>query len=251
MYLKEIVKDKRKHLSNYVMLPLGKRGQGPSLKSALKSNTLTIIGEIKRASPSQDMINENLNINETMKIYNNHMQGISVLTEETYFKGGPMDLISVRSLTKLPILRKDFILSMDQIKESYNIGADVILLIVAILSDEELGMFYQCAKDFGLEVIVEVHNEKELNRALKLKPEIVGINNRNLETFQIDLNQTQKLIHKIPKDICVISESGFHRSEDIKKIPKVHGILVGQAFMESEDIPALVKSFREAYHDKG
>lgn len=251
MYLSEIVKDKIKRLSNNIILPKVNRKHRVSLKSALKSNALTIIGEIKRASPSQGMINKDLKVDETMKIYNDHMQGVSVLTEETYFKGSPMDLISVRALTHLPILRKDFILSMGQIKESYTIGADVILLIVAILSDDKLQKFYQCAMDYGLEVIVEVHNEMELNRALKLKPEIIGINNRNLETFKIDLNQTQKLFNMIPKEICVISESGLHTKEDIKRIPKVHGILVGQAFMESTNIPALVNSFREAYHDKG
>ena len=143
----------------------------------------------------------------------------------------------VKETVNLPVLRKDFIVDEYQIYESLHIGADCILLIVSALSKKELKEFNNLASDLGLEVLVEVHNLQEIERALDINPKMIGINNRNLETFKIDLKTTKRLIQEIPKEILTISESGIKSSEDVENIKSsgVNIFLVGEAFMRAED----------------
>ncbi|HWL26340.1 MAG TPA: indole-3-glycerol phosphate synthase TrpC [Ureibacillus sp.] len=214
----------------------------PSLYEELrKSDTLQVISEMKRASPSKGLINEGANPIEQAKKY--EAAGavcISVLTEDKYFKGSHQDLADIANHVDLPILNKDFIIHEVQIDYAKAAGASVILLIVAALSDEKLKGFYDYATELGLDVLVEVHNEEELDRALKINPKIIGVNNRDLKTFRLDLAQTEKLAEKINAipDIAFISESGIWDSKDAVRVAHVgaRGVLVGESLMRSGNV---------------
>lgn len=247
MILDEIVTKKRMLLNKnayYVKKNIVKK---ISLYKALKSEGLTIIGELKKASPSKGIINEKFDYLSILKDYNKSVNAISVLTEEHYFLGKKEYLIQVKKSTDLPVLRKDFIINKEQIQESQILGADAILLIVAILEDELLATLYNYARRLNLDVIVEVHSTKELTRALKIEPRIIGINNRNLKDFTVNLNQTKKLKKMIPKNILTISESGIKSVDDIKQIGPVNGVLIGESFMRSEEKIKFAKELRGAY----
>lgn len=221
-----------------------------SLYEKLKEEGLSIIGELKKASPSKGIIDENFDYLSILKDYNECISGISVLTEEDYFLGKKVYLSQVKKNTHLPVLRKDFIINKNQILESYYLGADAILLIVSILSEQLLKSLYTYAESLDLDVIVEVHNGIELKKALKIHPKIIGINNRNLKDFSVDLNTTQILKRKIPNNILVVSESGIKNSEDIKEIGRVNGVLIGESFMRSSHKQKLAKELKEAYETK-
>ena len=201
-----------------------------------KEKLLSIISEIKRASPSAGDINTDMTPAEQAALYvEGGTTAISVLTEEKFFKGSLKDLEAVRQAVDVPILNKDFIIDERQITDAYNHGADIILLIVTILSDAELETYYQKAKALNLEVIVEVHDEEELKRALKINPEIIGINNRDLKTFKVDLNNTVKLIDKYyDENILFIAESGVKTAQDAEKMAggKAGCLLVGETLMK-------------------
>jgi len=220
-----------------------------SLKNVIENNDgLAIIAEIKRASPSKGDLNLDVDIEKQARIYENSgASAISVLTDQTFFKGSFEDLERIRQCVELPILCKEFILDEIQIYKAKSSGADIILLIVAALSSEQLRNLYQCAINIGLEVIVEVHNEKELQIAKTIKPDIIGINNRNLKTFQVDLKTTEELINEAKKDgTLVISESGISSFEDAKRVRKAgaDGILVGEAFMTASSIKEVFHALR-------
>lgn len=228
-------------------IPLKKR---PSLYDALrKSNTLQIIAEMKRASPSKGIINEDADPVQQAKRY--AQAGavcISVLTEEKFFKGSFEDLASIANHVDTPILNKDFIIDKVQIDYALHAGASVILLIVAALDDETLSELYEYAISLGLEVLVEVHNEEELERALRLQPKLIGVNNRDLKTFQVDLAQTEKLAETINRidNIAFISESGIFETVDAERVAKAgaRGILVGESLMRSGNVEETLKSFQ-------
>lgn len=172
------------------------------------------------------------------------MDLISVLTEEKYFKGSIAILKAVAQTVKTPILRKDFIIDDYMIYEAIVAGAKVILLIVAILEDEQLRRYLKLADELGLSAIVEAHNEKEIHRAIAAKGRIIGINNRNLKDFSVDFNNTKRLRELIPEDILVISESGIKTRADVTLLEdlQVNGILVGETFMKSKDKMKMIKT---------
>lgn len=210
-----------------------------SLKSKLKSSSSGIIAEHKRKSPSKDIINNKLKIQEVISGYQDAgVCGISVLTDFDFFGGTNDDLKIAREIFEGPILRKDFILDEWQIYESYFFGADCILLILAILEDKEAKRFYEVSKELNLDVIVEVHDESELKRAIDLKVNCIGINNRNLKTLKIDLDTFKRLSKKIPKGIIKICESGLKSNKQLKDFTNMgaDGFLIGEYLMSSENL---------------
>lgn len=200
-----------------------------------------IIAEIKRASPSKGIINEKVDPVEQARLYEkNGAAAISVLTDSAFFKGSFQDLEAVRKAVNIPILCKDFIIDPVQIQRAKQAGADAILLIVAALSKEELYRLYEVAKLYGLEVLVEVHDEQELQIAMDLGAKLIGINNRNLKTFQVDLKTTERLAKGAGNHHILISESGIVTSDDVNRVVKAgaKGILVGETLMRAENLEA-------------
>jgi len=218
-------------------------------KDILAKSGTRLITEIKRSSPSKGNLRPNLNIIDLAKIYEQEgIELISVLTEGEFFKGNIDDLAKVKQNTKLSILRKDFIIDSYQIYEAKAYGADAILLIARILSNDQLKNFLNIAKSLKMDTVVEVHSEDDLERILKLDVEIVGINHRNLEDFSIDLKITEKLLPKIPKNKIVISESGIESVLDIREFKRlaVDGILIGESLMREKNIEKKLKEFINA-----
>lgn len=220
------------------------KGNDFPLEGILKSNDLTLIAEVKKSSPSQGIINENINPVEIALKYQACGAGaISVLTEEEFFMGNNEYLSDIRAKVDIPILRKDFIIDPYQIYHSRYLGASVILLIVAILDNDRLKEYLMIADSLGLDAIVEVHTEEELFRAIDIGVRIIGINNRNLNTFEVDLKTTKRLMKLIPEDRLVISESGIKTAEDISYLKNlgIKGILIGETLMRSKDICIAIK----------
>ena len=210
-----------------------------SIKQSLANNKPAIIAEIKRASPSKGLIREDFKPELIAQSYEQAGAScISVLTDQQYFQGSEAYLMAARAACHLPVIRKDFIIEPYQVYEARAINADCILLIVAALSDEKLAELYHLAYDLGMDVLIEVHNENELARALALKPALIGINNRNLRTFETRLNTTIDLLKQIPKEHIVVTESGIHKKADVQLMQQhnVNSFLVGEAFMRA-DIP--------------
>jgi indole-3-glycerol phosphate synthase len=206
-------------------------------KIALKKEGLSVIGEFKKASPSKGVIVENFDIKEILNYYNYlGVDVFSILTEEDFFLGCDEYLKEIRRISHTPILRKDFIIDFYQIYEAKLLGANGILLIASVLG-ETLGQFYEEAKRFDLEPLVEVHNKEELNLALKYDCEIIGINNRNLKTFNVSLDTTKELIDSIPKDKVIIAESGIMSIRDLKMMKEfgADAVLIGELFMRNID----------------
>lgn len=218
------------------------------IKRIEQSNEIVIISEIKRASPSKGNLNTTLDAKERAKDYESAgADAISVLTEEHYFKGNIQDLIEAREVVKLPILRKDFIIDEVQIEEAKVCGADLVLLIVAALEEKRFLELFKFAHSLNLEVLVEVHNEEELEIALKANPKLIGINNRNLKTFHVDLKTTFDLVDKArSKGAFVISESGISNEEQVKELSNtgVSGILVGESLVTSDNFKDKLKTFK-------
>lgn len=220
-----------------------------SFKNALAKEGLSIIGEIKKASPSRGLIKSDFDPIALAKEYGGAVDAISVLTEEDFFLGSPKYLEQVHGTVDLPVLRKDFIISPLQILEARELGASAVLLIAAMLDKTTLSEFYKLAKGIGLDVLTEVHNKEELDMVLDIDVDIIGINNRNLYDFTEDIYTTVELRKYIPKEKIVISESSIHTTEDIKilKQGKIHGILVGESFMKCGDIMKKAQEFKNAY----
>ena len=248
--LDKIVAAKKETLKDYpeTIEVISKRKPVPFKERVEKEERLSIISEIKRASPSKGDININMTPAEQVSLYvEGGTTAISVLTEEKFFKGSPKDLEAVRKKVDVPILNKDFIIDERQIVDAYNHGADIILLIVTILDDEELEANYKKAKSLGMEVIVEVHDEEELQRGLKINPDIIGINNRDLKTFKVDLNNTVRLIDKYYDDnILFIAESGMQTAEDAVLMAegKAECLLVGETLMKAGNPAEMIRELK-------
>lgn len=209
------------------------------IKAILKPHFISLIAEIKKQSPSRGIIRSDFNPLEIARIYQDSgVQAISVLTEEDYFGGSILTLAEIKKEINLPLLRKDFILEPYQIYESRFYGADAVLLVASLLSKEKLKELIDLAKEIGLETLVEVHDEKELKKVLSLKASLIGINNRDLRTLEVDLRTTERLYPLIPKDKVVVVESGIKTHQDVLflKILGVNAVLIGEALMEAEDI---------------
>jgi indole-3-glycerol phosphate synthase len=213
------------------------------INSSLKKKNY-IIGEIKKASPSAGEIIHNYEPIEIAKIYERAgVKALSVLTEKNYFKGEIDHLSYVKQNTNIPILRKDFIIDEYQIYESKVYQADVILLIVSVLSDDELKKFLKIANELNLDCIIETHDENEIKRALKLNYPILGINNRNLKNLKTDLNNSASLFTSISKDYTVIAESGIKTAEDISMYNDlgIFNFLIGESILRSKDYATFIK----------
>ena len=206
-------------------------------KASLKDKDQAIIAEIKKASPSAGIISENFDPVKKAKEYEAFgASALSILTEEDYFLGSAQYLKDVKKISKLPILRKDFIVDIYQIYESKLIGSDCILLIASILSDEELNDFTQLADTLGLDYIIEVHNEDELKRVQDFSEAIIGVNNRDLKSFTVDIENSIRLKQLFNQDNLFVAESGIKGQGDINKLLQ-HGIsifLIGESLMKGD-----------------
>ena len=222
----------------------------PSFLKALKEKEdMAVIGEIKKASPSKGIIRYDFDPISLAGIYQKAgVAAISVLTERDFFMGDDSYPAMVRQSCKLPILRKDFLIDPWQIYQSKLIGAQAVLLIAAILSKKELLEFYGKARDIELDCLVEVHNRRELDTALDVGANIIGINNRDLTTFNVSIKTTEELIRFIPEDVIIVSESGIDKT-NVKAIKEmgVDAILVGEAFMRENDVFEAVTDLKRAY----
>lgn len=204
-------------------------------KNALKKSGLSVIGEYKKASPSKGLILPDFNVEEIESLYRElGIDAFSVLTEEDFFQGSDENLKKVKALSNKPILRKDFIVDFYQIYETKVLGASGILLIVAQLGNNLKKFYDECIK-FNLEPLIEVHNKEELDLALNCGGEIIGINNRNLKNFVTKLDVTEELIEYIPKDNIIVSESGMHSIDDLRRVKSMgaNAVLVGEMFMRN------------------
>ena len=213
------------------------RGFIQSLRDKNAQGLSAVIAEIKKASPSQGVIRENFNPVEIAQSYADAGAAcLSVLTDVDFFQGHDDYLISARKACSLPVIRKDFIVDAYQVYEARALDADCILLIVAALEDEPLRHLFELANDLGMDVLVEVHDQQELDRAMQLGLSLVGINNRDLRTFDTSLSTTLDLLNQIPENCTVVTESGIHTSADVKLMRDHHvnAFLVGEAFMRAE-----------------
>lgn len=252
--LKEIVnKKKEKLLLVKQALPEGElrmRIQGllptrPFIESIHKPRIISLIAEIKKQSPSSGIIRQNFNLQEIALAYKEAgVQAVSVLTEEDYFGGNISYINEVKNMVSAPVLRKDFILEPYQVYESRAFGADAILLISDLLTQSAISELTALASELGLGYLVEVHTEKELKKVLKLKNiALIGINNRDLHTLEVDFKTTERLFPLIPKEKIIVVESGIKTHQDalFLKILGVNAVLVGEAFMQAQDIKKKVE----------
>ena len=225
-----------------------KRGFEDAIMSRVSEKETAIIAEIKKASPSKGLIRKDF---EPKKIAKEYEEGgatcLSILTDEPFFLGKLEYLDSVRSSCELPILRKDFMIDLYQIYETKAYGGDCILLIVAALDIVQLKDFSQLARELNLDILIEVHSEDELNEALSINSKLIGINNRDLTTFEVDKNLAIKLARQIPKDVIVVSESGISSREDIlsSKEQGIHSFLIGESFMREQNPGNALKDILE------
>ena len=209
-----------------------------ALRRRVAGGSAAVIAEIKKASPSKGVIREQFAPAEIAASYARHGAAcLSVLTDERFFQGSPAYLQQARAACELPVLRKDFIVDEYQLAQSRAMGADCVLLIVACLADAQLAELEAAAGEFGLAVLVEVHDGDELERALRLKTPLLGINNRDLRTFEVSLQATLSLLPRVPADRLVITESGILSAADVQRMrgAGVHAFLVGEAFMRASD----------------
>ncbi len=213
------------------------RGFAKALKSKVDAKKIAVIAEIKKASPSQGVIREDFKPLEIAQDYAmSDATCLSILTDKDFFQGSEAYLQKARSVCPLPVLRKDFMIDPYQIHESRALGADCILLIVAALEDGLMHELANITTELGMDVLVETHNAEELKRALTLDTKLIGINNRNLRTFETSLQTTVELKKAVPEDCLIITESGIHTHEDVQLMlnNEIYTFLVGEAFMRAE-----------------
>ncbi len=253
--LDEIVRKKRERLNDAKLrlsirelkTKIGGSGKPGDFKVAIQrlpGETIKLIAEIKKASPSGGVIRNDFDPVAIAKIYEeNKVNAVSVLTEEDYFQGSLFYLSEGRKLLTKPLLRKDFIFDEYQIYESRAYEADAVLLIAALLEKNQAVEYLHLAEELGMSVLFEVHDFKELEMALSVGAEIIGINNRNLKTMNIDINTTFQLRREIPPGKIVVSESGIRTSGDVRRLADggIDAMLIGTSFMEAEDISGKVE----------
>ena len=250
---KEVIKQKK--LFPYTFLEKSSFFKNPTnslVKRLIKSRS-GIIAEHKRRSPSKPNINSNLSITEVIKGYENAgVCGISILTEKKYFGGLLEDLNLARKISKLPLLRKDFIIDLYQIVEAKANGADLILLIASVLTKKQIKVFSDFAKSLGLEVLLEIHSLNELEESTIPSIDIIGVNNRNLKTLEVNLDRSRELSDKIPKDFVKISESGISKVSSVIDLKKFgyQGFLVGENFMKTNDPGKSAREFIKNIEDE-
>ncbi|MDD2702170.1 MAG: indole-3-glycerol phosphate synthase TrpC [Sideroxydans sp.] len=209
-----------------------------AIRNKIAAGQAAVIAEIKKASPSKGVIREDFHPAQIAQSYAQHGAAcLSVLTDEQFFQGSAEYLKQARAACALPVLRKDFMVSEYQVYQARAMGADAILLIAAALSLKQMQTFEKLAHKLGMAVLVEVHDGKELEVALQLKTPLIGINNRNLRTFEVSLQTTLNLLEQIPEDRIVVTESGIFNTQDVKRMrdQQVHAFLVGEAFMRAAE----------------
>lgn len=253
-FLKEILAVKKievkalKKIEAQLSLDLAKAESGRFYK-ALSADTVNVIAEIKKASPSMGVIRKDVDIISFARIYETAgANAISVLTDKKFFQGDIEFLKQVKQTVKIPVLRKDFIIHPLQLFEARQAGADAVLLIAAALSSGQLKKLYQASLDLGMDVLLEIHDEDDLKKALKTEAPLIGINNRSLKTFQINLNTALKLFPKIPSDRQVVVESGINSLRELQIFLEVgmNRFLVGKYLMEQSDPGAVLKTIKNA-----
>lgn len=217
----------------------------PGFISKLRDLSPALIAEVKKASPSRGVIRENFDPVAIARLYEKAGAAcLSVLTDEPYFQGKDEYLSAIRKVVSLPILRKDFMLEPYQIAESRALGADCALLIMAALSDAQARELYDASRHYGLDALIEVHDAQELERALALGPEMIGVNNRNLKTLEVDRQTGLDLAARIPESVLKVAESGIATHEDMTVFQKAgySAFLVGESLMRQDDIETAVKN---------
>ena len=252
MLLEKIISMKKKEVARQKKkVPLKKfqkklKKSDHVLKKALKKDGLHIIGEIKKATIKEGIIRKRFNPSALAKQYQKAgVAAISVLTDTKHFKGSLNDLIEVRKATKLPVIRKDFIIDTYQVYEARKAGADAVLLIASALSIFKMIEILNVGFSLGMDAIVEIHNEKDLKKVMQTGADIIGINNRNLRTLEVNIDTTLKLARQIPEDRVIVSESGFKTKQDLKKVQgKVQAVLIGTTFMKAPDLIKKVKQLK-------
>jgi indole-3-glycerol phosphate synthase len=243
MILQKIIEKTKKNLKKEKSIDelLNIKREFRDVKKALKStadNPYRIIAEVKKASPSKGVIREDFNPIEIAKIYNEVADAMSVLTEPFFFQGSLDYLKEISKFSNIPLLRKDFIIDVYQIAEAYNAGADFILLIAKALDTKKLKELFDFAKSINLEILFEIHDEEDLKKALEVGADIIGFNHRDLKTFEMHMDLSEKLIPMLPKDVIVVAESGINNFETVKKLHQngVDAFLVGEHFMRQKNI---------------
>lgn len=257
MILDEIIKNKKKEVARLkVDKPLALlkkavlklRKNKPRFAAALKKGReVAVIAEMKRRSPSKGLLRKNFDPIRIAKAYKaGGARALSVLTDEKYFGGSSKDLTQVRKATNLPILRKDFTVDEYQIYESKLLGADAILLIAAVLSPSVLKRFSRLAKKLGMDALIEIHTAGEFKKVSSLRPALLGINNRNLKNFHVDIRTTQKIAKLSPKKSLLISESGIKDHGDLMFMERlgVQAVLVGESLMKKPDLKKALLQLR-------
>jgi len=248
--LDKIIQQKQKEIQTLRKIPVEKvaRKKRSLVEKFKTANEVLVIAEFKRASPSKGMINDGIEPEQQAAIYERSgASAISVLTDETFFKGSYSDLKAVRAEVDLPILCKDFIIDTCQIDHAAANGADIILLIVAAMNEDQLIKLFQYAQGLNLEVLVEVHNQEEATIAINTGAKLIGVNNRDLKTFNVSLEVTESLAGIIKNSgAFLISESGIHTKEDVDRVRDAgaNGILVGEALMKSKETKQTLEEFR-------
>lgn len=205
---------------------------------------MNLIAEVKKASPSKGLIRDDFNPDEIARAYEKAgAAALSVLTEEDFFQGKAAYLKRITELSSVPALMKDFLIDELQLFEARYCGASAVLLIAAILSDGQMKDLYQAASALDLDCLVEIHNEEELDRVMKAGVHIIGVNNRDLHSFEVSLAVSERIVPRIPKDRVIVSESGIRTFEDVSRLKDfgVHAVLIGETFMRERDIGAKVR----------
>ena len=214
------------------------RGFIKAIENKIAQGKSGVIAEIKKASPSKGILREDFNPAEIARSYEQHGAAcLSILTDKDYFQGSEDYLLQAREVTSIPVIRKDFTIDPYQVYEARAINADCILLIVAALDDKKLNELLDLANQLGMDVLMEVHDQEEMERALMTGAKLIGVNNRNLRTFEVSLNNTLDMLSMVPADRLLVTESGILAPADVKLMRdnNIHAFLVGEAFMRAED----------------
>lgn len=240
----EIARHKRDRPAEVVQAEMALAPPPRDLAAALRTPGVSLIAEVKRASPSKGLLRQNFDAVALAREYEaNGAVAISVLTDQHFFQGDLGHLRAVRRNVSLPVLRKDFILDPYQVYEARAAGADAVLLIAAALSDSDLKALYQLLRELDMAALIEVHNAAELERALRIGPRIVGVNNRDLRTFKVDLKTTARLRPLVPADVVLVAESGVHTRDDVARLAAIgaDAMLVGEALVRAQDVGCKVR----------